>query len=548
MSKFSIRVKAPNKRIKTVNEEGAVAYQKTATEELYSALVASFLNGDKCYESESETLSRIANLVTSLDSEGQQKFLIGLAYLTRKLGNRTAFHYVTALIGQTVKTEPIAIKNLIKFGTERPDDLIEIAAAWASRFGKVEKRPQKTNRGKTHAYAGTPYGFPSLRGIPRRLRNGIAWAFEKFDSYQIAKYKGKNKTITLRDLVCVCNPKSNKCKAGSETIKQLLDRTLPPAETWETKLSQAGKNGETDSKKKAWETLLSADKIGYMALLRNIRNFIEENVDEELWLPKLTDKEKVLKSKQFPFRFLSAYKAVTQMRGFQNKKVLSGLSKAIGYSCQNIPEMKGNTVVAIDLSGSMSSLLSEKSTLSYKEVGANFGAMLYERSNNVMIYGFGEITQNIKLSPTSGVLENAQKVIKTNVGHSTNGYKIVQEMINDKINADRVVFFTDCVLWDSHGYNNSIRDLIVEYWKKINPKTNFWIIDLAGYKTTIDPGDKRIHLLSGFNENMLCMIPRGEETLSISEDVITLCENIYEKLNQGTSPGNVKEIFEELVG
>jgi hypothetical protein len=542
MSKFSTKAKPVYKRNETVNQEGAVAYNKTATEELYSALVSSFLNGDKFYESEETTLNRILNLVTELNDENQKKFLIGLAYLTRKLGNRTSFHYVTALIGQIVKDEPAAIKNLIKYATERPDDLIEIAAAWANYFGKIENRPYKNKKGQPNKITGS-YKFPSLKGMPRTIRDGIARAFEKFDSYQISKYKGENKSIKLKDLVCFCHPKSDKCKAGQEVIKQLLDGTLPPAETWETKLSNAG--SDKTEKKKAWESLLKEDKVGYMALLRNIRNFIETDVDQNLWVPKLASKDKVLKSKQFPFRFLSAYKAISAMYGFQNKNILSALSKAIGYSCENIPDMTGNTLIAVDLSGSMSSSLSSNSSLTYMEVGANFGSMLYEKSDKVVVYGFGESIKKIDLGPNSGVLENANKIMSTNVGHSTNGYMILKDMLSKTIKVDRAVFFTDCVLWDSYG-NTNIRDLILKYWEKINPNANFWFIDLSGYKTTVDSGDKRIHLLAGFNENILRLIPKGEETNSISEDIIRLCENIYDKLNKGEFPPNVKELFEEL--
>ena len=77
MSKFATKAKAVStaRRSRTINQEGHPAYQKTATEELYSALVSSFLNGDKFYESEQKTMERIAQLVSELNDQQKQKFL-----------------------------------------------------------------------------------------------------------------------------------------------------------------------------------------------------------------------------------------------------------------------------------------------------------------------------------------------------------------------------------------------------------------------------------------------------------------------------------------
>jgi len=540
MAKFATKAKATSRRsrIKTVNHEGHPAYQKTAAEELYSAVVASFLNGDKFYETEEETMSRIRQLVDELVADNQEQFLIGLTYLVRKLGNRTAFHYLSALVGQAVETQPHAVKNMFQFGIERADDLTEIAAAWATTFGKIEKRSKGS----------AEYPFPSLRGIPRRVREGLQRAFTKFDAYQLAKYKSASKSVKLRDTVCVCHPNPEISKAGKESYKQLLDGTIATPETWEAKVSAAGT--DVAAKKAAWESLLKEGKMGYMAMLRNLRNFIEAGIDKKLFLPTLTDKERVLKSKQFPFRFLSAYKAVEEMGGTQQKTTLKAIEAAIGHACQNIPEMDGATVVAVDLSGSMTSRVSQKSTLTMMEIGANFGSMLYERSDEVITYGFGHTIKQIGMSPTSGVLTNAQKITNTDVGHSTNGYLVVENILRKNINAERVVFFTDCQLWDSDdiwGDGNRTHKAVKNYWKKVNSKTHFWFVDLQGYSTTIDPGDARIHLIAGFNENILKMIPRGEESLNISEDIINLCKDIYAKLNKGEYPGRVRELFEEMV-
>jgi len=73
---------------------------------------------------------------------------------------------------------------------------------------------------------------------------------------------------------------------------------------------------------KTWESIISAggtwdeaiEVMGHMALLRNIRNFVKNNINPDLWLKKLVDT--AAKGKQLPFRYLSAHNANQKAPGF----------------------------------------------------------------------------------------------------------------------------------------------------------------------------------------------------------------------------------------
>jgi hypothetical protein len=55
----------------------------------------------------------------------------------------------------------------------------------------------------------------------------------------------------------------------------------------------------------AWEAVIP--QMGFMALLRNLRNFDEAKISDsarKYVVDKLSDPEEVAKSRQFPFRFL----------------------------------------------------------------------------------------------------------------------------------------------------------------------------------------------------------------------------------------------------
>ena len=65
---------------------------------------------------------------------------------------------------------------------------------------------------------------------------------------------------------------------ATPALSKLVRGELAPAQTWETKLTQAG-DAETAeqvaaAKSQAWGQLVRERKLGYLALLRNVRNVL----------------------------------------------------------------------------------------------------------------------------------------------------------------------------------------------------------------------------------------------------------------------------------
>lgn len=68
-------------------------------------------------------------------------------------------------------------------------------------------------------------------------------------------------------------------------------------------------------------------KLPFMAMLRNIRNMLKAGISEKhhQWvISKLTDEGAVANSKQFPFRFFSAFAVLAEMEEDYNKHRKSG--------------------------------------------------------------------------------------------------------------------------------------------------------------------------------------------------------------------------------
>ncbi|XP_024136918.1 telomerase protein component 1 isoform X2 [Oryzias melastigma] len=86
---------------------------------------------------------------------------------------------------------------------------------------------------------------------------------------------------------------------------------LKEPRTWEQLLSAEGNKAAT------WEKLIDSKSLPFMAMLRNLRNMIIKGISEahhKKILSRLTNQKAVVQSRQFPFRFLSAYKVIMVLR------------------------------------------------------------------------------------------------------------------------------------------------------------------------------------------------------------------------------------------
>lgn len=110
-------------------------------------------------------------------------------------------------------------------------------------------------------------------------------------------------------------------KAKDDGQQVLFDKIvkdeLQTPYTWEVELSVLGqqKYESVALKKQAvkakWEELIMSNKLGYMAVLRNMRNILEAGVSNEAlnkMCSYISNANAVANSRQLPFRFLSAYR------------------------------------------------------------------------------------------------------------------------------------------------------------------------------------------------------------------------------------------------
>ena len=504
--RFSEKKKGANT---TTNYEGEVAYKLTPKMELYTLICTASLQ-KKFYTDSDECVGRLKGLLHKVPIE----FAVKLAIYAREQMYLRSIPLVMAV--ELLKLADEHIKDVHE-QSKLLEDLVERVIQRADEIPEILSYFQIANE-RT--------GTKKLNKLPTALKKGVARAFYKFDAYQFAKYNRATE-VTIRDAMFLTHPKPIKEKEA--LFKKIADNKLDTPYTWETELSKDdGRN-----KKEKWEALITSKKVGYMAQLRNLRNMLEANVDNiQVVLDNLASKEAVWKSRQLPFRFFSAYREVADVGEFKSSAVLECLEEAIVHSTQNIKGFDTNTnvLIACDMSGSMTCMLSPKSKIHYYEIGLTLGMLLQHRCKSVITGIFGEDWKVVQL-PRTNILANTHKLsnMEGEVGHSTNGYKAIQWLINNKQVADKVFIFTDCQLWDSdygYGYGKAEHSTLQDEWKKykqLAPNAKLYIFDLAGYgNTPINLSHKDVYMIAGWSEkvfNVLDAIEKGSSNLSEVEKI-----------------------------
>ena len=470
------------------NYEGAPSYQLSPEMELYSATVTSLLH-DSFYEKAEERLIRLQQLIEKVSPE----YCAKLAVYARRSMNLRSVPIVLSVELAKKADAGAWVGKAIEQIVMRPDEITETLAYY-----------QQTNK-RT--------GTKRLNRLSKQIQKGLAKAFNRFDEYQFAKYN-QNTEVKLRDALFLVHPKP-KDLAQQVVFDKITQNTLSTPYTWETELSALGQLhfGSEKAKNKAfrakWEELILSKKVGYMALLRNLRNMLECNISDEcldMVLSYLSEENAVRTAKQLPFRYWSAYRELSNITDGRVIRVVDALEKAMLLSAQNIKGFENDTrvVLACDVSGSMQQRLSAKSSLMYYDIGLLLAMLLQSRCKNVVTGMFGDTWKVIQL-PSKSILSNVAAFHKREgeVGYSTNAHLVIEDLLKREYQADKVMIFTDTQLWNSQNRDaNSIKTAWQNY-KRNFPKAKLYLFDLAGYGQSpmrIESGD--VYLLAGWSDKI----------------------------------------------
>lgn len=480
MSRFNAAAPAASR---TTNFAGGEAFVQSPKLEFVSILLTSFAT-DGAYRSADDTIAR---LVALIDQIPDKEFIAKAAvYARRQFGMRSITHVVAAELAKRVKGEAW-MKRFLEMVVYRPDDASEILAYWLGKYGKP---------------------------IPNALKKGLGLGLAKFDAYALGKYRGEGKSVKLVDLLNLVHAKPT--DRSSEAFTALANGTLRSVDTWESELTKAGQNAEGEEdlanlKADAWISLLAEKKLKYFALLRNLRNIVTQApqaVDEAC--RQLVDEEAIRKSLVLPFRFLAAMAEIEKLPG--TTKVIQSLAVAVDLAMQNVPTFGGRTLVALDVSGSMTMAAVAKSKVSVASAGAVFAAALV-KSNHADLITFDTSARYITLNPLDSVFGLVRQIPFP--GGGTDFHTIFKTASRPY---DRIIILSDMQGWV--GRDNPSADFH-RYRSRLKCEPKVYSIDLAGLGTMQLP-ERNVYALAGFSDKVFDLMKIMEEDPKALMGVIDL--------------------------
>ncbi len=497
---------------KTVNYMGGVSFKLSPLETLKMVASSSMFMEPKYYQKEGVSSGREKAVVVNslvgkysvmptgdggITPSGLTKRCVAEALdfdfgKTLELALELREGYLVRVVPQLIMVMAAAHPSRAKFDEEHPGEFRRINLAVMKRAD--EPAVQLACWLYLHDF--------KKNGIPSVLKRSWKDRVEKMTAYEANKYK--NAETGLINLVRICHAK------GDVVADLMKDGTIDIEDnekTWEN-LRSAGKT---------FAEIMKEIRLPHMALLRNLRNILEENPSSG----KVKEIAELLKAgvkggRQFPFRYDSARKALLDRTEPQckNPVINDALEECIDIATEEMPKLKGKTICLSDNSGSAWGAFTSEYGSNQIAVIDNISSVIAARQSDEGYVGkFGDKLEIYPVSKRNGVLSQAERISENNcqdVGGSTeNGiWLFFKNAIEEKTWYDNIFVFSDQQAGhgglygegsaayhigpESFGVPGNCRyidvmKLLERYRSKVNPKVNFFTVQTAGYDNAVVP-------------------------------------------------------------
>lgn len=371
MSKFNTKKTGFEAGI-IAGKETNVAGKYTDYELLRRVTLANLLFESNYYQSSDNIMNQIESLVKKVPAEKTIELAIECRF-EQKLRHTPL--WLLLLVSEFHKET--SVKNSLAKIANRPDMLIDMLGMIKARKGKIKP-------------------------IPKAIKKGMALAFDNYDEYQIAKYKKDNMDISLIDVVNLVHPKPT--QKNSAALSKLVKDELGSANTWESALSSGS------DKKETFERMISENSLGSMAILRNIRNMKDSGISRAVIKKAISQVRSTMLT---PLNFLAAQRIAPEYTEDFNEAM---------KNCFAGNKIKGTTILAIDVSGSMGRLTSGFSDFTRMDLAlamAALGSYIFEDLILVFTAGNGHarIGKHIVWANSKGLgIFNDLRALQANIG------------------------------------------------------------------------------------------------------------------------------------
>ena len=542
----------------TLTHEGGAGFSRDAKSELFLLAVTNMVGEATFYESSRERDRRFGRLVAQVTAEDPAWIASFVPFLRREMHLRSASVVMAAEFAN-------ARRAARKASADAGNDKDAESASASAESAKSAESAQSAQSASESASASTTSG-PSTRTvvasaleradepaellaywhqehgrrIPQPVKRGIADAAQRLYTERAAlKYDGQSRAYRMADVIELVHPDPIGDRQ-SALFKWLLDRrhdrediaidaeqlpiiaaraeleAMPLDErravldapdvgerfnragvTWEWLSGWI--SGPMDAK--AWEAVIPS--MGYMALLRNLRNFDDAGIGEatrQAVIAKLQDPAEVARSRQLPLRFYSAWR---------NVKTIGwgpALERALELSLANVPTFPGRTLVMVDVSGSMASAMSGRSTAQRWELASLFGAAVASRAESADVVAFQSTASVVDVRKGGSILR-AVETFRPLVGGGTETWPALRQHFRGH---DRVVILTD----EQAFFDWKNRTVPGE-----EVKAPIYTFNLAGYKAGHLPsGSHQRYTFGGLSDRAFAAIALLERNRDVGWD------------------------------
>jgi hypothetical protein len=486
----------------TRNHQGGAGYRMDEKTELFLMAVSSFHGEDSFYESAADRNWRFRTLmraVTLADPEWVVRFLTWLRGPEANIRTAAlvgAAEFVRARLSTGIREMQAdgldgqrgLNRQVLDAVCQRADEPAEILAYWMATYGRRVPAPVKRGLADAAQRLYTERNYlkwdSSARGV--RMADVVelvhptakaSWQGELFK--HMLDVRHGNDDGVLPDSLSMLRARAGFAERARADKSILLDSEALSAAgmTWENALSLAGSDVD---KAELWTAMIPS--MGYMALLRNLRNFDVAGVSDAVAAQvaaRLADPDEVARSRQLPFRFLSAYKAAPSLRWSQ------ALDQALTHAVRNVPRLSGRTLILVDISASMNWAVSRQSTIRGQEQASIFGAALALNAQDATLVRFGSGSEEVPLRRGESLLRLVERV-----GGDMGGTSTVQAVQRHFRGHDRVVLISDQQA--AHDWR-PVSDVV-----PANVPLHAW--DVGGYRFAGSPTGPNRHLYGGLSD------------------------------------------------
>jgi hypothetical protein len=492
-----------------VNHEGATGYTRDLKSELFLLAVANMVGEKTFYEKAGDRDTRLVELVHRVAITEPEWTAAFVSWLRTDANMRSASLIAAAEAARALlKAQMPGGRQIVASVLQRADEPGEMLAYWTSTHGKAIPKPIKRGVGDALSRLYTEFNLLKYDTASKGFRFGdvidlvhptpsAPWQGDLF-KHALDRRHGRNSEFPAT-LGMVLNNATLRQLAGDKPELLLDAEWLKRAGmTWEDALSLAGSKVD---KALLWQALIPS--MGYMALLRNLRNFDEAGIPDEVAeqvAARLSDPEPVARSKQFPFRFYAAFNAVGSLRWGH------ALEKALKASLANVPALTGRTLVLVDQSPSMFpgygfSTSQQNRDIANADLAKLFGTAVALRADDATLVGYGNTSYAVPFRRSDAVLKLMKDGFKMSDGTDTFG-AIARHFAGH----DRVVIVTD--EQNQIGRYRSIDDVLPQ-------QVPAYVWNIGGYAVgSTASGRSNRHTFAGMTDQAFRMIPLLENGAS----------------------------------